>query len=151
MRAAVELPIGGAAEIGIFLGDAATREEARAAIRSWREADLAVVEADIAAFWGKSLGVLEVKTCARAFSTIDPASPTRSRNMSRSGWAWYTGSGGWLQRAGVEGALGLALRGATLRVDPCIPKRWRQLEATLAYKSAATPSELKTPTASIAA
>ena len=57
-------------------------------------------------------------------------------HVGRGGWTWYTGSAGWLQRAGVESVLGLRLQGATLRVDPCIPKGWGQFEATLAYKSA---------------
>ena len=43
-------------------------------------------------------------------------------HVGRGGWTWYTGSAGWLQRAGVEGVLGLKFQGATLRVDPCIPK-----------------------------
>jgi cyclic beta-1,2-glucan synthetase len=77
MRTHVELPIGGAAEIVVFLGDAATREEARAAIRAWREADLAVVEADIAAFWNKTLGALEVRT------------PDRSMDLMLNGWLLY--------------------------------------------------------------
>jgi cyclic beta-1,2-glucan synthetase len=56
--------------------------------------------------------------------------------VGRGGWTWYTGSAGWLQRAGVEGVLGLKLQGGTLRLDPCIPKAWGHFEATLAYKSA---------------
>ena len=77
MRTQVELPIGGAAEIVFFLGDAATREEARATIRTWRAADLDAVEADIAAFWGKTLGALEVKT------------PDRSMDLMLNGWLLY--------------------------------------------------------------
>jgi cyclic beta-1,2-glucan synthetase len=41
-----------------------------------------------------------------------------------------------LQRAGVESLLGLRLRGATLCVDPCIPKAWGQFDATVRYRSA---------------
>jgi cyclic beta-1,2-glucan synthetase len=57
-------------------------------------------------------------------------------HVGRGGWTWYTGSAGWLQRAGVESLLGLRLRGATLCVDPCIPKAWGQFGATLKYRSA---------------
>ena len=32
-------------------------------------------------------------------------------HVGRGGWTWYTGSAGWMQRAGVESILGLRLRG----------------------------------------
>ena len=57
-------------------------------------------------------------------------------HVGRGGWTWYTGSAAWLQRAGVESLLGLRLRGAFLSVDPCIPKAWRQYEATVKYRTA---------------
>src|SRR4029078_13131315 len=38
------------------------------------------------------------------------------------GWAWYSGSAGWLYRAGVEWMLGFRLRGVTLSIDPCISR-----------------------------
>jgi cyclic beta-1,2-glucan synthetase len=77
MRGFVEIPVGGVVEIVFFLGDAATREEARATIRSWRTADLAAAEAEIAAFWGKTLGAIEVKT------------PDRSMDLMLNGWLLY--------------------------------------------------------------
>ncbi len=43
-------------------------------------------------------------------------------HVGRGGWTWYTGSAGWMQRAGVESILGLRLEGDVLRLDPCIPK-----------------------------
>ena len=45
-------------------------------------------------------------------------------HVGRGGWTWYTGSAGWMQRAGVESILGLRLRGDALELDPCIPKSW---------------------------
>ena len=57
-------------------------------------------------------------------------------HVGRGGWTWYTGSAGWLQRAGVESLLGLKLRGANLRIDPCVPRTWGQFEAEVKYKSA---------------
>src|SRR5690606_32803202 len=42
----------------------------------------------------------------------------------RGGWTWYTGSAGWLYRAGIEALLGFHLRGDRLRIDPCIPPAW---------------------------
>ena len=52
--------------------------------------------------------------CADIYSTAP--------HVGRGGWTWYTGSAGWMQRAGVESILGLRFRGAFLSVDPCIPK-----------------------------
>ncbi len=66
-------------------------------------------------------------------------------HVGRGGWTWYTGSAGWLQRAGVESVLGLRLQGATLRVNPCIPKAWSHFEATLAYKSASYAVQVENP------
>jgi cyclic beta-1,2-glucan synthetase len=57
-------------------------------------------------------------------------------HVGRGGWTWYTGSAGWLQRAGVESLLGLRLRGAFLSIDPCIPKGWDKYEATIKYRTA---------------
>src|ERR1700752_179614 len=48
----------------------------------------------------------------------------------RGGWTWYTGSAGWMYRAGLESILGFKLQGETLRIDPCIPRFWREFEIT---------------------
>jgi cyclic beta-1,2-glucan synthetase len=66
--------------------------------------------------------------CADIYSTAP--------HVGRGGWTWYTGSAGWLQRAGVESLLGLRLRGAFLSVDPCIPKAWGRYEATVKHRTA---------------
>jgi len=42
----------------------------------------------------------------------------------RAGWTWYTGSAGWMYRAGLESVLGLRRRGPTFEIDPCIPQAW---------------------------
>ncbi|HEX9581657.1 MAG TPA: hypothetical protein VF970_11190, partial [Gemmatimonadales bacterium] len=42
----------------------------------------------------------------------------------RGGWSWYTGSAGWMYRAGLESILGLRRRGSTFEMDPCIPSSW---------------------------
>ncbi len=42
----------------------------------------------------------------------------------RGGWTWYTGSAGWMYRAGIEGILGLTRSGDILLIDPCLPKAW---------------------------
>jgi cyclic beta-1,2-glucan synthetase len=48
----------------------------------------------------------------------------RPPHDGRGGWSWYTGSAGWLYRAGLESILGLRRRGAHFIVDPCIPSAW---------------------------
>ena len=57
-------------------------------------------------------------------------------HTGRGGWTWYTGSAGWMQRAGVESILGLRIRGAFLYLDPCIPKNWATFEMKIRRVSA---------------
>lgn len=57
-------------------------------------------------------------------------------HVGRGGWTWYTGSAGWMYRAGLESILGFRLRGARLRVDPCIPRAWHGFEMVFRYRSA---------------
>ena len=57
-------------------------------------------------------------------------------HVGRGGWTWYTGSAGWMQRAGVESILGLHLRGGELLLDPCIPKSWPGFEVSLRFGTA---------------
>ncbi|WP_248353653.1 GH36-type glycosyl hydrolase domain-containing protein [Anaeromyxobacter oryzae] len=45
-------------------------------------------------------------------------------HAGRAGWTWYTGSAGWMYRAGLESILGLRRRGGTFELDPCIPSSW---------------------------
>jgi cyclic beta-1,2-glucan synthetase len=45
-------------------------------------------------------------------------------HAGRGGWTWYTGSAGWMYRAGLESILGLKRHGATFELDPCIPAVW---------------------------
>src|SRR6202034_1124821 len=54
-------------------------------------------------------------------------------HTGRGGWTWYTGSAGWLYRAGIEAVLGLRLRGVVLTLAPCIPARWPHFEIALRF------------------
>jgi cyclic beta-1,2-glucan glucanotransferase len=54
-------------------------------------------------------------------------------HVGRGGWTWYTGSAGWMYRAGLEWLLGFRLRGAVLHLDPCIPRGWRRFDITFRY------------------
>ena len=49
---------------------------------------------------------------------------THPAHLGRGGWTWYTGSAGWMYRAGLEQILGLSRHGATFRLDPSIPTSW---------------------------
>ncbi len=53
-------------------------------------------------------------------------------HIGRGGWTWYTGSAGWMYRAGIEGILGIQRAGAEVMVNPCIPAAWPGFEASLA-------------------
>ena len=56
-----------------------------------------------------------------------------SPHVGRGGWTWYTGSAGWMYRAGIEWLLGFRLRGAVLSIDPCVPRAWRGFEIAFRY------------------
>ena len=62
-----------------------------------------------------------------------PTSMPSPRMSGRGGWTWYTGSAGWMYRAGLEWLLGFRLRGAVLHLDPCIPRAWRRFEIAFRY------------------
>ena len=57
-------------------------------------------------------------------------------HVGRGGWTWYTGSAGWMYRAGIEWILGFRLRGPRLYLDPCIPRAWRGFRVDFRYHSA---------------
>jgi cyclic beta-1,2-glucan synthetase len=58
-------------------------------------------------------------------------------HIGRGGWTWYTGSAGWLYRAGIEWLLGVRVQeGARLMVNPCIPSGWSGFTVALRYRSA---------------
>lgn len=54
-------------------------------------------------------------------------------HVGRGGWTWYTGSAGWMYRAGIEWILGFRLKGAALLLDPCVPKTWPRFELIFRY------------------
>src|SRR5207237_3324378 len=60
---------------------------------------------------------------------------SESPHVGRGGWTWYTGSAGWMYRAGIESILGLRLQGAFLLLAPCIPKHWPRFEIVFQYAS----------------
>ena len=66
-------------------------------------------------------------------------------HVGRGGWTWYTGSAGWMYRVALEGLLGFQLHGATLALDPCIPRNWPGFEIAFRYRSARYEIAVKNP------
>jgi cyclic beta-1,2-glucan synthetase len=95
---------------------------------------------------------------AKLFSFLNPINHTSSRadvqrykvepyvaaadvysvppHVGRGGWTWYTGSAGWMYRAGLEWMLGLRVRAGKLLLTPCIPPDWPRVEILLKHGSA---------------
>jgi cyclic beta-1,2-glucan synthetase len=100
---------------------------------------------------------------AKLFSLLNPLSHTSTRadvqrykvepyvvaadvysvapHVGRGGWTWYTGSAGWMYRAGLESILGFTLHGEALRMNPCVPRWWREFEIT--YRRGKTTYRIK--------
>ena len=66
-------------------------------------------------------------------------------HVGRGGWTWYTGSAGWMYQAGIESILGFRVRGATLVIEPCIPRAWPRFEAVFSYHSSRYEIEVENP------
>jgi cyclic beta-1,2-glucan synthetase len=56
-------------------------------------------------------------------------------HTGRGGWTWYTGAAGWLYRAGLERIIGLRKHASALRIDPCIPRRWKSFAVRYRHAS----------------
>jgi len=69
-----------------------------------------------------------------------------SEHMGRGGWTWYTGSAGWMYRAALESMLGFHLRGETLKIEPCIPRSWREFEINYRHGKALYQIKVENPT-----
>jgi cyclic beta-1,2-glucan synthetase len=67
-------------------------------------------------------------------------------HVGRGGWTWYTGSAGWLYRAGMEAILGVRRQGEFLIVAPCIPRAWPRFEVVFRHLSARYEIAVENPT-----
>ena len=56
-------------------------------------------------------------------------------HVGRGGWTWYTGSAGWMYRAGLEAILGVTREGPLLRIKPCVPATWTEFEISTQFGS----------------
>ena len=66
-------------------------------------------------------------------------------HVGRGGWTWYTGSSGWLYRAGLECILGFRVRGQFLCIDPCIPRNWPGYSFNFRFHSATYQISVRNP------
>jgi cellobiose phosphorylase len=48
--------------------------------------------------------------------------------------SWLSGTASWCYQAGTQWILGIRPEFAGLRIDPCIPKEWKQLSATRRFR-----------------
>jgi len=70
----------------------------------------------------------------------------RPPHAGRGGWSWYTGSAGWMYRAGLESILGLRRRGDTFVIDPCIPSSWPEYRITWRFLNSRYEITVSNPT-----
>ena len=53
----------------------------------------------------------------------------------RGGWSWYTGSSSWYYKVGIEYILGLKIERRYMKIQPCIPKEWKEYEIKYKWKN----------------
>jgi cyclic beta-1,2-glucan synthetase len=70
-----------------------------------------------------------------------------SPHVGRGGWTWYTGSGGWMYRLGIEAILGVQRAGEALKIDPRISSDWEQFELRYRFGEACYTIRVENPDA----
>ena len=66
---------------------------------------------------------------------VIPADIYGAGNLAgRGGWTWYTGSASWYYKAGIEHILGLKIEKGYLKIEPCIPKEWKEYQMKYKWK-----------------
>ena len=68
-----------------------------------------------------------------------------SNLIGRGGWTWYTGSSSWYYKAGIEFILGLKIQNGYLKIDPCIPKEWKEYQIQYKWKESIYNIKIKNP------
>jgi cyclic beta-1,2-glucan synthetase len=66
-------------------------------------------------------------------------------HTGRGGWTWYTGSAGWMYRAGLESILGFKLQKDRLEINPCVPRWWRDFEINYRHGQAVYRIKVENP------
>jgi len=70
---------------------------------------------------------------------------TAADHVGRGGWTWYTGSAAWTYRIAVETLLGFSKRGEHLRIEPCVPRDWREFTIEYRYGASQYVIEVRNP------
>ena len=69
-----------------------------------------------------------------------------SSNLAgQGGWTWYTGSSSWYYKAGIEYLLGLKVEKGYIRIEPCIPKEWKEYQMQYKWKESIYHIKIKNP------
>ena len=63
----------------------------------------------------------------------------------RGGWTWYTGSSSWYYKAGIEYIIGLKIEKGYLKIEPCIPKDWKEYQIRYKWKESIYNIKIKNP------
>ncbi len=65
--------------------------------------------------------------------------------VGRGGWTWYTGSSSWYYKTGIEYILGLKIEKGYLKIEPCIPKDWKEYSIHYKWKESMYNIKVKNP------
>lgn len=77
---------------------------------------------------------------------VIPADIYGTGNLAgRGGWTWYTGSASWYYKAGIENLLGLKIEKGYLKIEPCIPKDWKEYQIKYQWKESFYNITVKNP------
>lgn len=77
---------------------------------------------------------------------VIPADIYGAGNLAgRGGWTWYTGSASWYYKAGIENLLGLKVEKGYLKIEPCIPKEWKEYMIEYQYQDSKYKIKIKNP------
>jgi cyclic beta-1,2-glucan synthetase len=126
-----ELQPGEEAEVVLFLGQEASKDEALASIRKYRVLDLDAVLKAVTDFWDETLGAVQVKT------------PDRSMDVILNGWllyqtlacrlwartAFYQASGAWGYRDQLQDVMALCVARPRVAREHILRAASRQFEA----------------------
>ena len=77
---------------------------------------------------------------------VIPADIYGASNLAgRGGWTWYTGSSSWYYKAGIEYILGLKIQNGYMKIDPCIPKDWKEYQIQYKWNDSIYNIKVKNP------
>ncbi len=65
--------------------------------------------------------------------------------VGRGGWTWYTGSSSWYYKVGIEYILGLKIENGYIKIEPCIPKDWKNYKIKYRWKESIYNIEIENP------